>query len=789
MPKFADFVLGELTNAITDAATTIRVTHASPYNAFPDPAGETARAVISDSLRAPTVFEVVTYTGVTVVDANTTDLTGVTRGADGTAAEAFDAGAAIRQDVLAANMGLLALQDDGVPVYAGGADSNLRKIAHGGNVARVTTTPDDTILAMDTLPDGTTYLVTRDGYVQKYDPDGVLEWEYYLRDSMSKLDDPSTLPASGAYSVAFSSNDSYLAVGGAGSPCLTIYKRSGDAFTKLPDPNTLPNGQGDSLDFSSDDTYLALGASGAPYLVIYKRDGDTFTKLPDPSTLPPEDGNDVAFSSSGTYLAVAHLQPPYITIYKRSGDTFTKLPDPDTLPVQSGLADYEADGVSFSPDENYLAVAHDDEPFVTIYKRSGDTFTKLPDPDTLPGGVGAGVSFSSNGSYLAVAHNDPPCIAIYKRSGDTFTKLPEPDVAPSATNGRTVSFSSDDRYLAISLDISPYLTIYRKTGDEFTKLPDRDVVSAISSFGATFSSNNMFLAVAVAADPYVVIYKRDRIDHASVSSEHDKAIVCASDDRSQVSEIGDDGVRDWLAYKDQGPGFVSVDEVGRIFFSGSSQLERLVGDGSTLWLVDGLNASVRGLAAGDVVAVADNNRIIRYDESGNELGSFSVLTGAKALQLDGAGNVYFIRADSSVVKSSLTGTVAWENTGITGPIYDLALDHDGNVFYAAGRRVGKLDGSDGSLIWEEQVADAPIYAISCPDLADALVLAEGTKPHLGRLSHSDLPGAPSIWEGAMFPALIDPETPGEGNAHLWVDDAGAFKIKFDDGSEVTLASK
>ncbi|MBN2160657.1 MAG: hypothetical protein JW807_14810, partial [Spirochaetes bacterium] len=53
---------------------------------------------------------------------------------------------------------------------------------------------------------------------------------------------------------------------------------------------------------------------------------------------------------------------PYITIYKRSEDTFTKLSDPSTLPAGNGVSS------AFSPDGNYLAIGHLTTPFITIYK-------------------------------------------------------------------------------------------------------------------------------------------------------------------------------------------------------------------------------------------------------------------------------------------------------------------------------------------------------------------------------------------------------------------------------------
>ncbi|HOK44196.1 MAG TPA: hypothetical protein PLD49_11110 [Thermoclostridium caenicola] len=86
------------------------------------------------------------------------------------------------------------------------------------------------------------------------------------------------------------------------------------------------------------------------------------SKIEDPSTLPTGDGWGCAFSPNGKYLAVAHDSSPYITIYKRSGDTFTKLSNPSVLPTGA------ARGCAFYPDGIYLAVAHDSSPYITIYK-------------------------------------------------------------------------------------------------------------------------------------------------------------------------------------------------------------------------------------------------------------------------------------------------------------------------------------------------------------------------------------------------------------------------------------
>ena len=96
-------------------------------------------------------------------------------------------------------------------------------------------------------------------------------------------------------------------------------------------------------------------------------------------------------SATTPFLSVAHNSSPFITIYKRSGDTFTKLSNPATLPPSTGR------GVAFSSDDTYMAVAHSTSPYITIYKRSGDTFTKLSNPATLPASTGRGVAFSNTG--------------------------------------------------------------------------------------------------------------------------------------------------------------------------------------------------------------------------------------------------------------------------------------------------------------------------------------------------------------------------------------------------------
>ena len=59
---------------------------------------------------------------------------------------------------------------------------------------------------------------------------------------------------------------------------------------------------------------------------------------------------------------------------------------------QNGVKMYPADLAAY-----FLAVGHNTTPFITIYRHSGDTFTKLANPAALPAGQGNGVAFFPNG--------------------------------------------------------------------------------------------------------------------------------------------------------------------------------------------------------------------------------------------------------------------------------------------------------------------------------------------------------------------------------------------------------
>ena len=161
-------------------------------------------------------------------------------------------------------------------------------------------------------------------------------------------------------------------------------------------------------------------------------------------------------------------------------------------------------GCAFSPDGSYLAAAHDSSPYITVYKREGDTFTKLPALSALPSN-GRGCAFSPDGSYLAVAHNNSPYITVYQydsyipsQSNNIVFATPPGLVTGEAVgtgNGTETDFALDHEPITGSLTV--YLngvatSAYTLAGSTvtFTAAPALgDVITADYKYSCTISAN------------------------------------------------------------------------------------------------------------------------------------------------------------------------------------------------------------------------------------------------------------------------------------------------------------
>ena len=240
---------------------------------------------------------------------------------------------------------------------------------------------------------------------------------------------------------------------------------------------------------------------------VYRQEASALTRLTDPPNQVDSGAwRDLAFSSDNSYLIGVKTDPAGsergVIVYSRSGETFTKLDNPATLPAGNSF------GCAASSDGTYFAVASQSSPFVQIYKRSGSTLTKLSNPSDLPPGAASGVCFSHDDTYLVVATGSSPNITIYKRSGDTITKLANPSTLPGAAY--RVTFSQDDVYLYVSVTNGvKSIAIYKRSGDTFTKLTDPTDMSTTTGNSIAASPDGKFVGLGLSGSDRVWIYERD----------------------------------------------------------------------------------------------------------------------------------------------------------------------------------------------------------------------------------------------------------------------------------------
>ncbi|UYO62789.1 hypothetical protein LNN31_18790 [Acetobacterium wieringae] len=105
-------------------------------------------------------------------------------------------------------------------------------------------------------------------------------------------------------------------------------------------------------------------------------------------------------SDSGQYAIVQDSVAPGFAIIKNDGNgNWSKLANPDVLPTSIS-------GAAFSPGGTYLAVVSTASPFLIIYKRTGDVFAKIANPQTMPIVSCQNVCFTNDGKHLFIAAGD-----------------------------------------------------------------------------------------------------------------------------------------------------------------------------------------------------------------------------------------------------------------------------------------------------------------------------------------------------------------------------------------------
>jgi hypothetical protein len=227
------------------------------------------------------------------------------------------------------------------------------------------------------------------------------------------------------YAVSWGPSANVLAVATDDSDGIKVFTRSASTLTAASVPSNIDARFGDCA-ISGNEDYIAASASGGSNTGrIWHNASGTLTNLTSVGSFTSGTGA-CAISSTGEHAAfLAQTSPTFLRIKKRSGSgnsaTFADI----SLASQpsSGTGSGGSGGLSFSPDDQYLAVSPNTQANQAIYKFNSGTslYEKLTSPfsGSLPDAAVAGCSFSAQGDFLAIATNSKTF--FYERSSDTFT--------------------------------------------------------------------------------------------------------------------------------------------------------------------------------------------------------------------------------------------------------------------------------------------------------------------------------------------------------------------------------
>ena len=208
------------------------------------------------------------------------------------------------------------------------------------------------------------------------------------------------------------------------------------------------------------------------------------------------------------YIAVAHNDSPYLSVYAFDEDFGfgPKLADPSTLPYNDGIC------VDIKSDKSVVIVGHNDggsgyPDFFSAYPLSCNGLgAKYAAPAGILPDIAYGVRFSPNGSYVAIGKNDSPRVLVYPWSSGFGTKYADPATSlPGGVNA--VAFSPANNAIAMVTSVSAYIHAYRWSSSGFgTKYSNPASLPPGGCVDIKFSPNGSSVAVMSDTSPYVAVY-------------------------------------------------------------------------------------------------------------------------------------------------------------------------------------------------------------------------------------------------------------------------------------------
>lgn len=269
MNKFENFVLlgSNRTNGPSSTFLVLLAAEA-PFRNPPDPSPGRATLAIVDNLRSPTKVEIIAYAGVELIGSGEVELKAVERGQQGTTAQNWLAGQTfVVQDVTAADLAILELQERSVFVYGSSVDTTVRKIDPGGNEVWVFSGHEDDVRALATDLHGNVYSGDSLGQIKKINDLGVEQWNADFTRA--------------ADLVSVSNSGDVIVAGGSGGVAVRIssFSPSGSLNWTIDATSSLGLASVQSLSVDQDGRVILASSSE---IVVLSSSGDTLAVIAEP---------------------------------------------------------------------------------------------------------------------------------------------------------------------------------------------------------------------------------------------------------------------------------------------------------------------------------------------------------------------------------------------------------------------------------------------------------------------------------------------------------------------------
>jgi len=297
-------------------------------------------------------------------------------------------------------------------------------------------------------------------------------------------------------STAWSPNGNYLAVTDSSNNILQVYAFSGGTFTQV-GGNVATGSVPVSVAWSPNGNYITVSNNGSGSIQTFSFNGySTPTLLAGGGAIGLSSALAGAWSPSGNYFAVIN----------NSANTLQAFSWPYNTPLRIGTSlptGTSPQSVTWSPNGQYLATVATNGTTINQLQAWSFSTTSTPTAAALGSAVNTGsssgpdsVAFSPNGNYLAVVNAGTTTLQVYSFSGSTPVQVGVNVI--TGTNPISVAWSPNGNYIAILNYIgspSGTLQIYSFAGS--TPVAVGSAVSAGNSpVSVAWSPNGNYLAVA-----------------------------------------------------------------------------------------------------------------------------------------------------------------------------------------------------------------------------------------------------------------------------------------------------